>query len=124
MTNINLDSKSTNIIIAGGFICSIVLVSCSSLYVAYKYGYYCVISTNLANNANLINNTNNADKSNTLEQNIPSIIRKNYLMGLSEGYNYGFSTGFNLANKDKQISNSTNEDMHPLLYYYDIITNK
>lgn len=110
MTKINLDSKSTNIIIAGGFICSIVLVSCSSLYVAYKYGYNC---------ANY-----NAEKSSAPEQDIPSIIRKNYLMGLSEGYNYGFSTGFNLANKDKEMSNSTNEDMHPLLYYYDIMSNK
>ena len=124
MTNINLDSKSTNIIIAGGFICSIVLVSCSSLYVAYKYGYNCANSANLANTDNLANSANNVDKSSAPEQNIPSIIRKNYLIGLSEGYNYGFSTGFNLANKDKQISNSTNEDMHPLLYYYDIITNK
>lgn len=107
MTNINLDSKSTNIIIAGGFICSIVLVSCSSLYVAYKYGYNC------ANCANCANYTiNNAKKSSAPEQNIPSIIRQNYLMGLSEAIIMDF------------LQDSTNEDMHPLLYYYDIMSNK
>jgi hypothetical protein len=103
MTKINLDSKTTNLIIGGGAIFSVILFSFSSLYVAYRYGY-------------------NIEK---LED-IKTLLENKLNNTVSEAYSSGFSAGYVCGKNDKEnsnklVPNSLSEELHPLAYYYNYI---